>query len=151
MAKKLKLGNDLKEALLDYFYPIGSIYSTTSTIDPNIKFGGTWVKMNPNMTLWSSDSDENLGKTVGAGLPNITGYLELGWGDDSAAGVIMNRSYGGALYASQRGYSWYAKAGGQGWYNNTVNIDASRSSNIYGKSTTVQPPAMKCNIWIRTA
>ena len=63
----------------------------------------------------------------------------------------MNRSDGGALYASQRGYSWFAKSGGEGWYNNTVNIDASRSSNIYGKSTTVQPPAMKCNIWIRTA
>lgn len=41
MAKKLKLGNDLKEALLDYFYPIGSIYPTTSIIDSNAKFGGT--------------------------------------------------------------------------------------------------------------
>ena len=43
--------------------------------------------------------------------------------------------------------------GGGGVANNSalLHIDASRSSSIYGNSTTVQPPAYVVNIWRRTA
>ena len=32
----------------------------------------------------------------------------------------------------------------------SVSLDASRSSSIYGRSSTVQPPAYVINVWKRT-
>lgn len=34
---------------------------------------------------------------------------------------------------------------------NTLSFDASKSNVIYGRSSTVQPPAFLVNIWKRTA
>ena len=40
------------EALLNKFYPVGTIYqSTDASIDPNIAFGGTWEKLEDRFLL----------------------------------------------------------------------------------------------------
>ncbi len=50
----------LSETLLDFCYPVGSIYTTSnSTFDPNESFGGTWTKIE-NAFLYGSGT-----KTVG--------------------------------------------------------------------------------------
>jgi len=93
---------------------------------------------------------------VSAGLPNITGhsawaangFCDRSW---SSQGSAYNNS-SGALYATKDGGA-YAIIGGNGpdlgSANTRVNIDASRSSSIYGNSSTVQPAACKCYFIIK--
>ena len=57
---------------------------------------------------------------------------------------------------SDHGYWWANKdssgaAGANTHYHTRINFDASRSSSIYGNSTTVQPPAYVVYMWKRTA
>ena len=73
---------------------------------------------------------------VAAGLPNITGaYINRGFDAGSPSK--------GALYTD--GSLSYTIAGHGGGWNGSggVGLDASRSTNIYGNSTTVQPSAIQ--------
>lgn len=79
--------------------------------------------------LWGKEDNKTLGYRE-AGLPNIT------------ASVYTDRSRfsssSGAFYIVNSGTQ---ERGGIGSGNGTLNFDASRSSSIYGKSSTVQPPS----------
>lgn len=89
-----------------------------------------------NRTIWG-------GTTAGyiaAGLPNITGSCRVG-------GVNSNNL---ALTISGASGDLFDRSGGGGWGKPaTLSIDASRSSSIYGNSTTVQPPAIKVRVYTR--
>ena len=88
-------------------------------------------------------SNNELGKAYNAGLPNITGSL----GNDnvsytvSASGAIQITSLGSD---GAQGSSTYSRWGS--W-----NFDASRSSNIYGNSDTVQPKAIALRCFVVVA
>jgi hypothetical protein len=88
-----------------------------------------------NRTLWGADSFGY----ISAGLPNITGYLDV----FTSNGVQQN----GAL--SKNISSERNPGGGNelGW--GTIQFDASRSSSVYGNSTTVQPPAINVRVVTR--
>lgn len=74
--------------------------------------------------------------TMSAGLPNITGSF----GSD--------RTYtSGAFYFNGQTHNADNQAGGN--IDNTIQFDASRSSSIYGNSSTVQPPAIKVRVYTR--
>ncbi len=83
-----------------------------------------------NRVLWGS-GDATYG-SVAAGLPNITGHFSLLKSDSGGASD--------AFYISGSGWVNTAAANGAGRY---IYMSASRSSSIYGNSTTVQPPALK--------
>lgn len=87
------------------------------------------------------DNISNLGVSLKAGLPNVTGSMKLSWGDVSGGGTILGQEGTGAFYKSTEGTSYFTGAGSTGSQSNTLNMDASKSSSIYGNSTTVQPPA----------
>lgn len=94
-----------------------------------------------NRAIWGADTFGYLS----AGLPNITGNVSnSGLDPDGSLGTsgcfIQNRNYSGQYFyhTSQRG-------AGQVY----INIDASRSSSIYGNNTTVQPPAIKVRVYTR--
>lgn len=79
-----------------------------------------------------------------AGLPNITAsfWCDRGFGRDG-------HSASGAFYTSGR-----AEMGSSlsNWYNeNQLHFDASRCSPIYGRSWTVQPPAVTVRYFIKAA
>lgn len=126
--------------LLSSLYPVGSIYIGTQATCPMAALitGSTWELVSDGRVLQGSDSTHQAGTTIAAGLPNITG----GHGSD-------DRSSGswGAFYTG----SWadVGSEGSDGGY--WMYLDASRSSSIYGNSSTVQPPAYVVNIWRRTA
>lgn len=77
-----------------------------------------------------------IGQTLAAGLPNITGSFGAkqftaygeGWGE-------------GAFYAENP--SGDSAGGGSSGKTTVFYLDASRSSSVYGNSTTVQPPAVR--------
>lgn len=72
---------------------------------------------------------------LSAGLPNITGAFS---GHDSASG---------AFWVSG-GSEWHGNRNNNG-QKHTISFNASRSSSIYGASSTVQPPAIKVRVVTR--
>lgn len=135
--------------LLKAMYPVGSIYIGTNTTCPmaTIIPGSTWTLVAANKALWTG-SGNNGNTTIEAGLPNITGSVVNGGADDE--GPLSGSSAGSGCFSvsktGKNGASGSASAGG---YNFAFN--ASNSNPIYGKSTTVQPPAYVVNVWRRTA
>lgn len=94
-----------------------------------------------------ASSTHAAGTTVEAGLPNITAtggfYENLSVGD-------LNARLTGAFYANANDQT-HTGSNGTDSDNSTLDFDASRSNPIYGRSSTVQPPAYYMNIWLRTA
>lgn len=81
-----------------------------------------------------------LGDLVEAGLPNITGEVafkgQAGGNQYQASGAFSYIEYGNA--GSDQGNNAYWRA----------DFNASRSSSIYGNSSTVQPQTIKCHYYI---
>ena len=82
---------------------------------------------------------QNLGMTVGAGLPNITGNTGYGTTLGSATGCFY---IGNTAYVHLGASAGNAPSGA---------FDASRSNPIYGNSNTVQPEAIQYPYFIQIA
>ena len=94
----------------------------------------------PNLTDRFLQGSTTSGTVKNAGLPNITGY---------ASGVVYYNlgSSGGCLRMDNGEPAYIGSGTGHGYGN--LKLEASRSSSIYGNSTTVQPPALTCLICIK--
>lgn len=141
--------------------PIGTIIAWASTKNPT---DGTWLDCNGQSCAGYSTLVSVLGKNtvpdyrnrflegstspnqvLEAGLPNITGYIPHDWlsmGDGNPAGAFYRTNILG------RSTSRQGKKDGD-WFRYI--FDASRSSSIYGRSSTVQPPATTVRWLIRAA
>lgn len=136
--------------LLSALYPVGSLYITTqytgssnSCPIASLISGSQWQLVAQDRALWGGNGP-NANTTIAAGLPNITGEF-------SGRCLINNStSTSGAFYQSST-YNTQLAGGSDGNHNRTFAFDASRSSSIYGASSTVQPPAYRVNIWRRIA
>lgn len=88
-----------------------------------------------NKTFWGGDTG-NSGTVKEAGLPNITGDFNAVW--EAEDGRRVSGAFG---FTTTSGAN---EANGSPGNTRTLwNIDASRSNAIYGKSDTVQPPAIQ--------
>ena len=125
--------------VLKAIYPVGAIYIGTQSTCPMSTFFGTWELVSSGRALWTGNGS-NANTTIAAGLPNITGTLRMS---------TSSTSFTGAFYQSNSGSGQPWDGQGLGWREGT--LDASRSSSIYGQSTTVQPPAYVVNVWRRKA
>lgn len=142
------------EDVIDRIYPVGSIYITlSSTFDPNTTWTGTtWTRLSEGVFLESSTTPNSEKQ---AGLPNITGYIE---NYDQTGRTALLTDYGlncaGAFGWTQGTYyvvSTKVQTASNGSpQNNKITIDASRSSSVYGNSTTVQPHSLTVVMWQRT-
>ena len=144
--------------ILAALYPVGSIYIGTQDSCPlaTLISGSTWSLVSKGRALWGGNGTAGSGTTdpsnynnapanttITAGLPNITGTITAarGWGRDGLDATGAFKESGSAEMANTLG----------GYNNaNTITLDASKSSSIYGKSTTVQPYAYVVNVWRRT-
>ena len=132
----------------DKVYPVGSIYMSMNSASPEKLFGGKWEQLPSGFFLESASS--GAGDTVAAGLPNITGSLE--YNKEYSGTNVSPGCFSGAIRSkaiSGPNYYLSGRSGGVGW--SDWEFDASKSNSIYGNSTTVQPPAIKCYMWKRTA
>ena len=142
--------------VLSALYPVGAIYIGTQSTCPlaTLISGSTWELVAGGKALWGYDGYHNAGTTIEAGLPNIIGGFTL----DTSGGIKVLRQdevYGAFNLDDVSNSEGFLAAASTGSINlprsRRVKIDASRSSSIYGNSTTVQPPAYVVNIWRRTA
>ncbi len=90
----------------------------------------------------------NLGMTVSAGLPNITGQTRMIAANN--VGMYYHPDSDSPIYGSgsATGQPQYSSGGTTQPY---LNFDASRSNSIYGKSDTVQPEAIQYPYFIQIA
>ena len=130
-------------------YPVGSIYIGTQSTCPlaSLISGSQWQLVAQDRALWGGNGS-NANSTINAGLPNIWGAYNvqclMNWGDLYERGSL----YRGNVDNSQRPQNAGGTSGGNDL---TITVDASRSSSIYGSSSTVQPPAYRVNVWRRIA
>lgn len=89
-----------------------------------------------NRVLWGAASFGY----IDAGMPNITGSFSIGEGAYFGAASGACSLGGGTSYEDPN-----TAHGGV----STIRFDASKSSGIYGNSSTVQPPAIKCRVKTR--
>lgn len=127
---------------LKAIYPVGCIYIGTQSSCPMTTLipGSTWKLVSSGRALWTGNGS-NANTTIAAGLPNITGTFNVNSPTSQNTTGAFNRD------TSYNSRGWDGTSGG----GQTYSFDASRSSSIYGKSSTVQPPAYVVNVWRRTA
>ena len=126
---------------LNSIYPVGSVYLSINNNSPASFLGGSWEKLSSGYALWTASSDA--GNTIGAGLPNITGGF---------AGVPVGAAFPGSPFGAFQSSEQEGSSNTWGTSNAaraTINFNASNSNNIYGASSTVQPPAYKVYAWKR--
>lgn len=81
--------------------------------------------------LEMTTSTGEVGSTVEAGLPNISGSFVAVFSGNEVSGAFSSRSTG----RSKNGTDWDGQK---------INFSASSSSGIYGKSSSVQPTSIRC-------
>lgn len=143
--------------LIDTFYPIGTIYisadkSKTKADFPFMTYG-IWEELPANLCLQTGIASE-AGTQRSAGLPNITGKANIRSGVNIDNNILAKYKNGAITCTNQdSSFTWYAHiatANGQNKLD-TLSFNASNSNPIYGKSSTVQPPAYIVRAWVRTA
>ena len=137
--------------ILDTLLPVGTVYMTeNANFDPNKTWGvGVWVKTAIDRVLQGTSDKNKVGTTIEAGLPDITGsiatliYIKL---QDNQ---VQDGCFKGTKVNKKVAY--LNDATNDNFFNTTLSFTASTSNPIYGKSTTVQPPAELVFIWKRIA
>lgn len=94
----------------------------------------------PNLTDKFIQGSGTAGTSKVAGLPNITGFFHADYKSSETTGAFYNNGNASKVTGL---------AGASGSHATGINFDASRSSGIYGKSTTVQPPALTMRYYIK--
>ena len=154
---KEKLVADLTaESILSMVYPVGSVYISVNDVSPAAFLGGTWEKISQGRVLQGAANGQAAGTAVEAGLPAAYmpsgGFESIGLVNDNATNLNTGGCFGVAL---RNGYT----AGSDGNYGSDWLLgsyaysfrDRTITGDCYGKSNTVQPPALLVNIWKRTA
>lgn len=149
--------SEIPVVMLDLFYPVGTVYisadkSKTKADFPFMEYG-TWTEIPANLCLQTGSASE-AGTQRSAGLPNITGKANVRSGENSDANILAAQSIGAIACSNQdSSFTWYSHISLEGGQNklDTLSFNASDSNPIYGKSSTVQPPAYMVRAWVRTA
>lgn len=120
-----------RDTYANLFAAIGTIYGAGN--------GSSTFNL-PDMTARFLEGTTGGPTYVDAGLPNITGAF-IGGGQWN--------TYGEGCCYNTGGQSPYTNADSQNSRNNLTGIDASRSNAIYGRSSTVQPKALRLKMCIK--
>lgn len=135
--------------IFNLLYPVGAVYIGIQSTCPlaSIIPGSTWQQIQGRYLLASgtiagTSESASAGAYVSAGAPNITGEITA-WAATSnptATGAFQIRDT-----FSGRGWDGTSNLG------KFFNFNASRSSSVYGNSSTIRPAGYAVNVWVRTA
>lgn len=130
-----------KFGILDVIYPVGSIYLSVNSVNPETLFGGSWEQIEDSFLL-AAGSSHAAGSTGGA--ENHKHVAPIGYESSS--------QYFGTINVNGTTSS-FNKAGGY----NTVKRDAGGStipsgiSAYYTQNASNMPPYLAVYVWKRTA
>lgn len=165
---------DFISKFLNLAYPIGSVYMTTASSNPleQYKFmTWKWVEISRGRCLEGAPDPKNVGATLEAGMPpapdditinadtfrhtheiNDPGHAHRYCGTRTAACHQSTHEHNvlrGSVYSTGDAHTGI-KLGAPEYRNKNFQIEIKPgSSNIYGKSNTVQPKAMLAKIYKR--
>ena len=123
-----------RETYADLFAKIGTTFGSGD--------GSTTFTL-PNLIDKFVQGSTTVGTVKNAGLPNITGAIGFRRVDYNNSDQDIVRGSVGVFSQSNTGSSLGSLAGGTKSYKaDIVQFNANSSNSIYGKSTTVQPPAL---------
>ena len=95
-------------------------------------------------TMWGANG--NLNSTLAAGLPNITGNPD--YRDDNNNNIVLRSNSPTGCFKKTTSKKTLINSESVSLEGYSCTFDASKSNAIYGKSATVQPPAIAVNIFI---
>lgn len=126
---------------------IGDVVVTTVKTSPATRYKNTvWELVAQNRVPMGAGDGHEGGETVEAGLPNITGLV------DNALFVYASTASNNAFFTfNSMSNKTYKEGTSTEYFLRYLSLDASRSSPIYGNSTTVQPPAYYFYLWRRVS
>ena len=140
--------NTLKQELLGNimdWLPVGTVL----WFKQNVTLSNKWTVCTELIGRYPLGATSELGSTVEAGLPNITGYIP-GDTNGTTDGANFWNCVGGAFYMD----TVTTNAPGNtliDYDNQCIGFNASLSSEVYGKSDTVTPPSIKLIPYIKIA
>ena len=164
---------EIQKYLLDWMYPVGSIYMSVNNKTPQSIFGGTWEQIKDTFLLCSG-STYSAGSTGGEathtltqaetpahthtrGNMNITGaisWVASGYGASNSR--TTGCFSGSGFYNNESGYQ-KSSAAGQGTLINNVTFTAANTwtgatSSVGGNAAhNNMPPYLAVYVWKRTA
>lgn len=121
------------QSLLDYIYPVGSIYLSYSHVNPGTLFGGTWARIQ-NAFLWACDADGVIGQTGG----EKTHVLTINELPVHTHGSTYTNSGD-----STKTHAWLASGGSAMAYDSVETGGGAAHNNM--------PPYIQVSAWRRTA
>lgn len=144
------------QSILDFIYPVGSIYWGYSHTSPASLFGGTWTRIE-NRFLWAGASTATIGGTGGAQthtlttdeMPNLNGKLQFRAMTDGTNTASVN-DYGNLFSYTQDGGAQWSSAlnytAGKNLKADLIGIDVGG-----GAAHNNMPPYIQVSAWRRTA
>lgn len=91
-----------------------------------------------------TNTTSEVGQSVSAGLPNITGSVQVG------GYPLHTANHTGAFFGTNNGTADYHGQDGRSNVPKAFGFDASKSSSAYGSSSTVQPPSTRMLFCIKS-
>lgn len=124
---------EVRGAIFDAIYPVGSIYLAYNHTNPATLFGGTWVRLQ-NAFLWAVDSSGTIGQTGGEKTHKLT-VEEL---PAHSHGSVYSQHANGT-----KDKAWYTTSGSSVAYGAV--------STGGGEAHNNMPPYIQVSAWRRTA
>ncbi len=144
------------DSILDYIYPVGSVYISYSHNSPSTMFGGTWERIS-NAFLWGCDASGTIGQTGGEKthkltaneLPKLSGYVNFRDIDNSNSDLILSQGgvFGGAKV------DWSGSHLAVSTENKSTNYKQNQLNFKVGndEAHNNMPPYIQVSMWRRTA
>lgn len=149
-AGRLSVSFTYKDIML-LAYPVGSAFFTIKDDNPAELFGGTQKKIAENRAIMGASGIHAAGSIMEAGLPDLN--LDLLYRQDATSSGSYDSKYGHngmtVSWSNTSGTDEYMQSISNSYTNTPLGLEIGNP--IYGRSSTVQPPAYYMNIWLRTA
>lgn len=148
---KLRIGQELKNAISDFIYPVGSLYIAFNDTNPSTLFSGTWERLEDGYLYCGSIGYVGYQYNLINGIrtndtvltvDNLPSHDHKGlawWGDTEGQSITLN---GG----NQRGYNLQYSGGNNGDHNA---IQTRKTGGNVGHSHAI--PSTCVAVWRRTA
>ena len=150
-----------KSDLLDFVYPVGSLYISENPTEPGLIFGGVWEKLPDGVFIRNSGGNAGeVGQIQPEGLPNITGSYKSSF---DRAGIPVATDISGAFSQGPLVYNYSCDFSQEPKFTSGIYFNASggnttvpdgetdTSKRIYGNSNHVTPYNVSFHMWKRTA
>lgn len=150
---------EIRQAVLDMFYPVGTTYITKDmNFNPNTSWGGTWIRVEGVTIVGYSTTDTDFNSTTKSGgskTANITHSHVLNGKGAGARLFSDETSLFGNIKTDLESYTAQYKYGAStpAWENATSSTGvalAGSSGNYNGTINIQQPYVVRC-VWERTA